>query len=98
MGSGNLLDNSSPLPNLSGRSVSSKDHSYSDPARINGYAIRLDDPMTLYQVTVAEQVSAVSSQPSAKATLPAGYVMTGGGCRVNWQSTPPANGNLLTGS
>ena len=58
----------------------------------------LDDPNNLYQVVMVQQASPIASHPTARATLPTGYVMTGGGCFVNWRQTTPAVGNLLTGS
>ncbi|MBM4186894.1 MAG: hypothetical protein FJ206_06210 [Gemmatimonadetes bacterium] len=47
---------------------------------------------------MAAAASAPSNRPTATATLPAGYLVTGGGCWVDWQRAAQPAGNLLTGS
>jgi len=46
-------------------------------------------------VRVALQTSSRAAHPSASASLPAGFILVGGGFRVNWQ---PGQGNLATAS
>lgn len=96
-GAGNMLDGTWPQPNLTGWNARGKDHAYADPASITAYAVQAYDPNNDYDVITVKQVSAVAGGPSARASLPAGYVMTGGGCFVNW-GTDPAWGNLLRAS
>ncbi|MGE0551860.1 MAG: hypothetical protein AB7R55_00390 [Gemmatimonadales bacterium] len=75
----------------------SKDHAFQDPTALTGYLVQLDDPASLYAVTVVEAVSPPSSRPTVQAVLPPGFVLTGGGCWADWRSTGGA-GLLLTGS
>ncbi|MFN0181681.1 MAG: hypothetical protein ACKVZ0_22965 [Gemmatimonadales bacterium] len=96
LGAGSLLDRIRPVG--AAWEASSKDHAYSDPARLTGYLIQLDDATNRFDVRVVETVSPVSTHPTVRATLPAGYVLAGGGCLVDWRSTPEMMGNLLTGS
>jgi hypothetical protein len=91
-GAGNLLTASYP----SGRRwiADSKDHDIPDPASITAYAIGLFDPFNRWDVQVRRATSAVAQHPSVSVSVPFGYVMTGGGAKVNWTG----NGNLLTAS
>ncbi|MBY0562722.1 MAG: hypothetical protein K2P58_00950 [Hyphomonadaceae bacterium] len=78
----------------------SKDHLVSDPATVTSYMLYIVDPQQLYQVQpFFSQPSAASNFPTARASVPAGWVLTGGGCSVDWRSAgPSAPGSLLTGS
>jgi microsomal dipeptidase-like Zn-dependent dipeptidase len=98
-GNGSLLTQSQPGgagPNA--WTVSSKDHFAADPVSITAFAIGLADPSDEWEVIVRESRSPVAAQPVATASLPPGYVMTGGGCLDDWRTSPSAAGNLLTGS
>jgi hypothetical protein len=94
-GAGSLLDRLRPVGNA--WEASAKDHSFSDPAQLTGYVVQLKDPTNRFDVRVVEAVSAVTGRPTARATLPIGYTLTGGGCWADWQSSNGA-GQLLTGS
>ncbi|MEK0083343.1 hypothetical protein [Benzoatithermus flavus] len=91
-GAGNILTASYPM----GRRwiADSKDHDISDPAIITAYAIGLFDPFNRWDVQVRQSTSAVAPHPTASVSVPFGYVMTGGGARVDYAG----NGNLLTAS
>ena len=99
-GAGNILTGSFPLwtftssldNSILGWEATAKDHFVADPAAITAFAFGLDECAlcTKYNVAVAEVTSPPSKRPVARATLPADYVMTGGGCRVNWQRDIPA--------
>jgi vibriolysin len=101
-GAGNLLVETIPFaaPDTSNTGywyAAARDHEVADPAStITVYGVVLPDPSNLYYVRMFSQQGAIAAHPSASVSLPAGYVMTGGGCVV----TLPANaaGNLLTGS
>lgn len=103
---GSLLDQSRPRPGVGlspffdpiSWEASGKDHVYPEPTSIGAYAVLLHDPNELYGVVVVEAQSPPLAKPSVRATLPPGYVMTGGGCFADWRSQPPAQGHLLTGS
>jgi hypothetical protein len=96
-GFGSLLTQSYPS-SLTAWTTVAKDHLSADPATVTSYAIGINDPTGDWQVGIfPSQPSSVSSHPSASASLPAGYVLTGGGCVDNWAPTGAA-GNLLTAS
>ncbi|MFO1236902.1 MAG: hypothetical protein U1F24_07785 [Alphaproteobacteria bacterium] len=84
----------------------SKDHLAADTHRVIAYAVAIQDPSNQWDVAVDEFTSTYASHPEAsfEASRP-GYVMTGGGARVNWEADPShvgqivtPFGNLLTGS
>ncbi len=92
---GNLLTASYPNANLSAWLVSSKDHLASAPVKVRGWAIGvkiagLSRQQVRDAITVSHAVSALVSHGSVAATLPAGYLLLGGGFRVDWSGT----GNL----
>lgn len=96
---GNLLTASYPDTGLTSWLVSAKDHIDSDPAQVRAWAIGLQIAgLTPAQVrsylTVSTATSATVAHPDVTATLPAGFVLVGGGIKVSWTGT----GNLATAS
>jgi hypothetical protein len=92
-GSGNLL--TAAFPENSRKWVAtSKDHQEVSPATITGWAIALYDPNDDWDVSYTSSTGQITAHPSARATVSEGYLMTGGGARVNWSGS----GNLLTAS
>ncbi len=94
-GSGSLLHRLRPW--AGSWEAGSKDHMFPDPAQVTAYLVQFNDPAGLYDVLVVEAVSPVTNRPTVRATLPAGFTLTGGGCWSDWQSTN-GPGQLLTGS
>jgi vibriolysin len=97
--SGNLLTASYPDSGLTSWLVSTKDHLESDPVQVRAWAIGLKvaglTPAQLRgYLTVSSATSASVAHPDVTATLPAGFVLVGGGIKVNWSG----NGNLATAS
>ena len=81
-GVGNMLDGTWPQTNqqyVVGWNARGKDHMQADPAQIAAYLVELYDPNNDYEVIFVKQTSGLAGAPSARATLPAGFVMTGGG-------------------
>jgi hypothetical protein len=64
------------------------------PADIDVWAIAIHDPKNECEVKIFPKESAKAQHPSATATVPQGYVLTGGGAQANWNS----KGSLLTAS
>ncbi len=98
-GNGNLLTASRPA--ASGQNTwmaAAKDHLVADPATLSVFGIGLTDAEDDWEVIVRDSTSAVEAHPVASVEVPKGYVMTGGGCAVNWKTSPAAAGNLLTAS
>ncbi len=96
---GNLLTASYPNAGLTAWLVSTKDHVNADPVQVRGWAIGLKIAgLTPAQVranlSVNTATSAYASHPDVTAALPAGYVLAGGGIKVNWSGA----GNLATAS
>ncbi|QSQ26458.1 peptidase M4 family protein [Pyxidicoccus parkwayensis] len=96
---GNLLTASYPDSGLTSWLVSTKDHINADPVQVRAWAIGLKATgLTAAQLrsylTVSTATSASINHPDVTATLPAGYVLAGGGVRVNWSGW----GNLATAS
>lgn len=97
-GNGSLLFNSSPAHGTRDWVSQAKDHLVSDPAQLTSYALFFDDPGRLYEVrTFYSASSEVSRTPSARVSVPAGWVLSGGGCSVDWRSAQ-GPGAMLTGS
>lgn len=94
---GNLLTASYP-ENQQKWVAASKDHSVDIPApeavTITAWAVALHDPTNEWDVNYTSSTGPIHAHPTARATLPDGYTMTGGGARVNWSGA----GNLLTAS
>jgi murine toxin len=72
----------------------SKDQVDASAANIDVWAIAIHDPQNNYQVEVFPNESASTNHPCAVATVPEGYVLTGGGACANWKT----QGSLLTAS
>jgi hypothetical protein len=93
VGEGNLLTASYPSGN--NWVAAGKDHQVASPSYITVFALGLYDPHDEWEVVVANQTSDPAQHPQAVATLPEGYVLTGGGAFVDYGS---GYGNLLTAS
>ena len=93
VGEGNLLTASYPSGNT--WLAAGKDHQVASPSYITVYALGLYDPHDEWEVVVANQTSDPAQHPQAVATLPEGYVLTGGGAFVDYGA---GYGNLLTAS
>lgn len=96
---GNLLTASYPDSGLTSWLVSTKNHIESDPVQVRAWAIGLKvaglPPAQLRSyLTVSSATSAYVAHPDVTATLPAGFVLVGGGIKVNWSGS----GNLATAS
>ncbi len=96
---GNLLTASYPDSGLTSWLVSAKDHYVSDPVRLRAWAIGvkitgLTPAQVRSNLTVSTATSSYIAHPDVTATLPAGYVLAGGGFKVNWSGA----GNLGTAS
>jgi serine protease len=86
---GNMLTASYPNASMSAWLVSSKDHQIADPVALRGWAIGVKIAgLTRQQVrdaiVVNSTISSYAAHPGTTATLPAGYVLIGGGFRVDW--------------
>jgi vibriolysin len=92
-GAGSLLTASYPV-NQNTWFAAGKDHEVSAPASISAYAIALHDPNDEWDVTIKHETSSPAAHPQVVATLPGGYVLTGGGAFVSWHGA----GNLETAS
>src|SRR5262249_34391786 len=92
-GAGSLLTASYPK-NDQTSFVCGKDHEVSAPAAILAHAIALHDRNDEYEVTIKSEPSGPQQHPKTTATLPQGFLLTGGGAFVDWHGA----GNLLTAS
>src|SRR6059058_2815111 len=70
--------------------VAAKDHIVPSPARVTAFCIAASS-------IVADTTPAPVHHPEADAVLPAGFVLVGGGARVNWNPATDA-GSLLYAS
>ena len=93
---GSLLTSTQPSPG--GWSGESKDHQFADPTTLSLFAVGLSDPADDWDIGIFQATSPPTNHPSVSVTLPAGYVLTGGGCTDNWAAAPGGAGNLLTAS
>jgi Subtilase family/Peptidase inhibitor I9 len=96
---GNLLTASYPNAGLTEWRVSTKDHQIPDPVSVRAWAIGLKingltPAQLISHLTVATAASSNAAHPDVTANLPAGYVLLGGGFKVNWSGM----GNLGTAS
>lgn len=96
---GNLLTASYPNAALTEWRVSTKDHQIADPVSVRAWAIGLKingltQAQLISHLTVATATSSNAPHPDVTANLPAGYVLLGGGFKVNWSGM----GNLGTAS
>jgi len=74
----------------------SRDHEVADPATISAFDVVLIDTQEQYIVRQFQAEGAVAPHPHAEVMLPAGFVMTGGGCGV--EEPDSAAGNMLVAS
>jgi hypothetical protein len=93
-GAGNLLTASYPK-GLRTWFAAGKDHQVVSPAAITAYALALFDPNDEWDVWIQQQTSDPAEHAEAVATLPPGFVLTGGGAFVDYDG---GYGNLLTAS
>ena len=96
---GNLITASYPNAGLTAWLVSTKDHINADAAQVRAWAIGLKiagltPAQVRSYVSVNTATSAFASHPDVTATVPAGFVLAGGGLKVNWSGA----GNLATAS
>jgi hypothetical protein len=90
-GAGNFLTASFPEGNNVWR-ASAKHHEVTDPATITVFAIAIYDPDDIWEVKVFSQTSARGRLIKQDAAVDAGYVMVGGGAKVDYGTQA---GNLL---
>lgn len=92
-GAGSLATASFPTSNRQGWIARSKDHEQSDPSYLTSYAIGIQQQLLVGAVflDVEHTDSAVVAHPRSTASLPSGFVLTGGGAEVHWTGA----GNLL---
>ena len=91
-GPGGLLTASYPEGNC--WRAESKAHEQPDDQAVTAFAIVLYDPKDEWEVAIEQATGDVSAHPTAQVRVRPGYVMTGGGARVDWSGA----GNLLTAS
>ena len=96
---GNLITASYPDAGLTAWLVSTKDHINADPVQVRGWAIGLKiagltPAQVRSNISVTTATSDYAAHPDVTAVLPAGYVLAGGGVKVNWSGA----GNLATAS
>lgn len=97
---GAFLTASYPNGNMSGWLASSKDHQISQAHILTVYAIGLkingmSRQQLLDNIHVSGDESGSAPHPEASTAVPGGFVMLGGGFRVDWLG---GNGNLATAS
>ena len=79
--------------------AAAKDHVVPSPATVTVAMVKLYDPQTRYEVrSFKSNPSPVLQRPSATVTIDDGYVLTGGGCYVDWKTSSPTGGNMLIAS
>lgn len=97
-GAGNLLFNTSLAHGTRDWVAQSKDHLVSDAAGITSYVLYFDDPEQQYEVRAFYSASSTPRRaPATAVAVPSGWVLTGGGCSVDWRSGF-GPGSMLTGS
>ncbi|MCG8379087.1 MAG: cell envelope integrity protein TolA [Proteobacteria bacterium] len=94
-GEGNLLTASFPKDQHSWE-ARSKDHSIASPGTITVYAIgiRRRDGEQILESKIFKNTGSKAQHPSVSVSVESGFLLTGGGARVNWTGA----GNLLTSS
>jgi hypothetical protein len=91
---GNLLTASFPEGNNTWR-ANSKDHVKGSPAAITAFAIVIDDPDDIWEIKVFQsRPSPAANHPYQEISVDSGYVMVGGGARVDYRG----EGNMLFAS
>jgi vibriolysin len=91
---GNYLTASFPVSQISWAAFG-KDHEAPSPASVTVFAFAINDPGDEWEVHYEFQQSAAAHHPRAVATLPEGFVLTGGGAFVHASG---GAGNILTAS
>ena len=77
------------------RALGKQHHLSGNKQAMTVYALALHDPHDVWQTSAPKcNTGEVAHHPSASVTVPAGYVMVGGGAKVNWSG----DGSLLTAS
>jgi vibriolysin len=92
-GAGNLLTASYPAT-ATRWMAAAKDHEIISPASLTVFAYAIHDPANEWDVAIHTAKAAPAPHPKVAATLPAGYVLTGGGGQVHYTGA----GNFLTAS
>jgi vibriolysin len=92
-GAGNLLTASYPAT-ATRWVAAAKDHEVISPASLTVFACAIHDPANEWDVIIQTAKAALAPHPQVAATLPAGYVLTGGGAQVHYTGA----GNFLTAS
>lgn len=92
-GEGNLLTASYPSSE-NVWSAASKDHGIKSPATITVFAMGVEDPRDELLVKIFSSTGNETGHSSHSQRVPQGWMMVGGGARVNWRG----KGNLLTAS
>jgi len=100
---GNLIFGSYPSNDLKSWIVSTEAHMVSHPAPIQGYAIGmkiqgLTDAQLKSYISLTSATSASSSLPTSNVNIPSGYLLIGGGIKVDLGGAPGTMGNMATGS
>lgn len=93
-GPGNLLTASFPPSIQGGWESVGRDHESPSPGSMTTFVLALYDPQDEWDVVLAQNTSELVQHPAALATLPEGYVLTGGGAYVQSSTM----GNFLTAS
>jgi hypothetical protein len=86
---GHYITASYPSSDFSSWIVSTKDHYYQNPSRITAFALAMkiegrSREQLIQDLVIASSTSPSMSQPDATASVPSGYVMIGGGFRIDW--------------
>ncbi|MCW2859529.1 MAG: hypothetical protein JWP48_1237 [Actinoallomurus sp.] len=97
---GALITASYPSPNRWAWLGSSKDHNHPNPHLITVYAIGmkiegLSRDALMSNLRFFGKRSDVAPHPAEEASVPPGFLLIGGGFRINW---PPGTGNMATAS
>lgn len=93
-GAGQLLTASYPVG--SSWMCTAKAHAVMDMAGLTAYVLYIPDNLKIDISITSASSGAASNQPDAKATIPPGYSVIGGGCQTSWKKPEP--GNLLVNS
>jgi hypothetical protein len=80
--------------------AASKDHVFTTPSWISGQmttakVLTINGSTFHVETWVSQSTSAVLAHPSATATLPGDFALTGIGAFVDWQNSPSAAGNMV---
>lgn len=94
-GAGNLLTAMYPVSDREW-DFKAKDHMIASPAALKANCFAAQVPQADYMI-VQDTSPAAVNHPTAEAHLPPGFILIGGGARVNWEQTGGA-GNLLYAS